>query len=137
MLVDDHPGTVRQLIEASAGRFSEAIFTVAISGEDALMRLSEGLVPQAILLDLTLPMLSGFQVLERIRSDPVLQDVPVIIFTVDDSDAARHACKRLGASYYQVKPSSRTGYSAFATFLSAGLEHGAFFASPGADSRPA
>src|SRR5688500_8216298 len=44
-------------------------------------------VPDCVLLDLQLPELSGFDVLERIEADPRLRDVPVIIITAMDEPA--------------------------------------------------
>ena len=54
--------------------------TVAGSGEECLDRLQAEL-PAAIILDLMMPDMDGFEVLERLRADPRTQHVPVVVFT--------------------------------------------------------
>jgi CheY-like chemotaxis protein len=60
--------------------------------------------PDAILLDLNLPDLSGFEVLRILRADPATRDIPVIVIS---ADATRDQIKRLldaGARAYVTKP---------------------------------
>jgi len=72
-------------------------------------RFSGARVPFLILLDLDLPDLTGFEVLEWIRTQDTLSGVPVVIYTgsqnVSDANRAMH----LGANSYWVKPSSFQG----------------------------
>ena len=56
--------------------------------------------PRAILLDIVLPDIDGWQVLREIRADPTTQDIPVIITTVVDD----HIGVPLGAVDYLTKP---------------------------------
>jgi CheY-like chemotaxis protein len=54
----------------------------AVDGEEALKFLiTQGLKPELILLDLILPKKNGFEVLETIRQDPLLEKIPVIIIS--------------------------------------------------------
>ena len=60
--------------------------------------------PDLVLLDLHLPGMSGEDVLERLRADPITQDVPVIVVS---ADATKGRVKRLlasGANAYLTKP---------------------------------
>lgn len=62
--------------------------------------------PDLILLDLNLPNLTGRELLERIRSNPSLRHIPIIIFT---TTYARHEileCYRLGANAFLTKPAA-------------------------------
>ena len=72
-------------------------------------RFSGAQVPLLILLDLDLPDLTGFEVLEWIRTEKSLAGVPVVIYTgsenISDANRARH----LGANSYWVKPSNFEG----------------------------
>lgn len=126
LLIDDNAQQIRQFVEACSVRFPEARIVGVADGRQALVELAADPHPAAILLDLHMPMISGFTILESLRQHPRWKDIPVIIFTMDDSDAARYACERLGAAYYQIKPTSRTGFAAFATFLQTGLANGLF-----------
>lgn len=58
-------------------------YTVAIAdtGEEALKLLDSGLRPRLILLDLMLPNISGWHVMEQLRADHRLRDIPVIVVT--------------------------------------------------------
>jgi signal transduction histidine kinase/CheY-like chemotaxis protein len=60
--------------------------------------------PDVVLLDIRLPGIDGWAVLERLRADPATADVPVVVVSIVD-ERARGA--RLGAAAYLVKPVSR------------------------------
>jgi DNA-binding response OmpR family regulator len=54
-------------------------------GVDALRRIDEGLVPQAVVLDLALPRLHGSDVFRELRSHATTRHVPVIVVTGTDT----------------------------------------------------
>ena len=60
--------------------------------------------PGLILLDIKMPKLDGFSVLERIKSDPKLRFIPVLMLTSTDHQAEINRCYALGANSYVVKP---------------------------------
>lgn len=60
--------------------------------------------PRVILLDLKMPKVNGMQVLERIKSDEKLKDIPVVIITSSAEDPDIRKCYSLGANSYIVKP---------------------------------
>ena len=60
--------------------------------------------PKLILVDLKMPKVSGIQVLERVKSDPELKSVPVVILTSSQEDPDMAKCYFLGANSYIVKP---------------------------------
>jgi CheY-like chemotaxis protein len=62
--------------------------------------------PQLVLLDINLPRIDGIEVLERIKRDPDLRAVPVIMLTSTDTQAEIDRCYRAGASGYVSKPIS-------------------------------
>src|SRR3989338_997720 len=53
---------------------------VAVNGEEGLLKV-RSFVPDLMLLDVMMPKLNGLQVLERMKSDPALAKIPVIILT--------------------------------------------------------
>jgi HAMP domain-containing protein/CheY-like chemotaxis protein/signal transduction histidine kinase len=69
----------------------------ADSGESALLQLRDNAI-DCVVLDLKLPDMSGFEVLERIRDDASLRDIPVVVFTgrelLPDEDAKLHTMAR-------------------------------------------
>ena len=80
---DDDNGRdmARRTLEASGHRVTEA--TNGKEGIDALARA----VPDIVLLDLMMPVMDGFAVLDHMRDDPRLQDVPVVVVTAKDLTA--------------------------------------------------
>lgn len=75
----------------------------AASGADALA-IIEDFIPDLIVLDMMMPELSGFDVLEKIRENPSLKSVPVIMLTgVSDKEKIREAIDS-GVDYYIIKP---------------------------------
>lgn len=66
-------------------------------------------VPLLILLDLDLPDLTGFEVLEWIRARELLAEVPVVIYTGSENAADANRAQHLGANSYWVKPSNFQG----------------------------
>ena len=77
----------------------------ATSCEDAHSALSYMAkhTPDAILLDIMLPDMSGFELLERWRADPALNDVAIIMFTNLSDPKDRKKATELGSDGYYVK----------------------------------
>jgi CheY-like chemotaxis protein len=84
LIVDDNPEMLL-LLEAMLPARRYALLTAATGTEALALARSEH--PDAILLDLMLPGISGFEVLETLRSDPTTADIPVIILTAKDVTA--------------------------------------------------
>jgi CheY-like chemotaxis protein len=61
-------------------------------------------IPKMILLDLKMPKVSGIEVLQKIKSDPDLKLIPVVILTSSKEDPDIKRCYELGANSYIVKP---------------------------------
>lgn len=66
----------------------------AISGEEGL-RLAQQAVPDAFIVDYRMPGMDGFEVTRRIKSDPELQTIPVLMLT--GADSPEHVVEGLGA----------------------------------------
>lgn len=75
-----------------------ATVTHATNGEEA-MGIIKTLTPDVALLDILLPGLSGFDVLEHIRTDERIKDMPVIVVSNFNQDADKDRAFKLGATY--------------------------------------
>jgi len=77
-------------------------------GSEALERLRElrpgGAVPAVVLLDIKMPKVSGIDVLRRIKTDPSLKNLPVVMLTSSKEEPDVRECYELGANAYVVKP---------------------------------
>ena len=73
---------------------------VTASGQEGV-RLARERSPAAILLDVRMPSLNGWEVLSRLKSDPELADIPVIMVTIEEDRSLGYA---LGAVDYLLKP---------------------------------
>jgi DNA-binding response OmpR family regulator len=100
MLVDDSPGHISLL-----GGILDAEYDILVAnnGPQALELAKEEL-PDLILLDVIMPGMDGYEVCQKLKSDEVTHDIPVI-FTTANSDV-EEVVKGLdvGAAYYLTKP---------------------------------
>ena len=106
LLVEDDPGHAR-LIEKNLRRanLTNEIVRVA-DGQQAIDYLfSNGRAKSLlVLLDLNLPVLDGYQVLERMKNDERTKRIPVIILTTTDDTREVARCYELGCNVYVTKP---------------------------------
>ncbi len=77
--------------------------TVAVDGRQALEFLSQEPF-HLVLLDVMLPEMNGYQVLEHLKADQVLSQIPVIMTTSLDEATGKQKCLELGADAYLTKP---------------------------------
>jgi CheY-like chemotaxis protein len=73
--------------------------------------------PDLILLDLNMPRMGGIEVLENIKKDPTLENIPVLILTCSKSDLDRVKAYESKANFFVVKPSDLEQFFAFIKYL--------------------
>jgi DNA-binding response OmpR family regulator len=78
-------------------------FALAADGKKALALLHAGRF-DLVLLDIMMPEMDGFEVLRRMKADPALREVPVIMISALDEIAAVVRCIEMGAEDYLPKP---------------------------------
>ena len=101
LVVDDDADiqmTVRLALEISGYKVMEG--SNAKEAFDAIAKCT----PDLILLDVSLPLVSGWQLLEKIRSIPGLDETPVVITTAHVGNEVSRRATQLGASDYLAKP---------------------------------
>jgi len=81
LIVDDDPD-IRDAV-GECLRYEGYDVHSAADGRDALDRLEYGLRPAVILLDLMMPVLNGFDVLEALKSRPEWKSIPVVIVSAN------------------------------------------------------
>ena len=106
---DDEELTTRALRRAKIGNEivvardgSEAVDFLFGEGKHAGRDLSQ--MPAVILLDLKLPKLSGFEVLERLRADPRTKMIPTVVLTSSSEEEDMLRSYEAGANSYVRKP---------------------------------
>lgn len=120
LLVEDNPGDVRLTREAFETVDRSISIHAVTTSREALDFLSERVeeesstVPDIILLDLNLPGSGGFSVLEEVREEPELAQLPVLILTNSTVEKDVHRSYKLHANAYLSKPVSPDQYEALA-----------------------
>ncbi|MBH0781390.1 response regulator [Nocardia bovistercoris] len=110
LLVEDDPGDELMTREAFEDNRIGNTLHVAHDGEEALDFLykqgphAEAPRPDLILLDLNLPKYDGRQVLEKIKSDPDLAHIPVVVLTTSSAEEDILRSYKLHANAYVTKP---------------------------------
>lgn len=76
----------------------------AYNGQDAWEWLDKGHFPDAIILDLRMPDISGLDFLQQLKCSVLFNDIPVIMLSSVEKTQSRIACLEAGAADYVVKP---------------------------------
>lgn len=103
LIADDEPGVrslVRMTLESDAYQILEAS-----DGDEALMLALEHR-PELILLDVSMPGLSGLQVCRMLKENPSTSSISVVMLTAMDQDIDKAWGKAAGADEYFTKPFS-------------------------------
>jgi two-component system alkaline phosphatase synthesis response regulator PhoP len=105
LVVDDEPSLQEMLKDI----LSLADFNVvtANDGEEGLKMVYEA-SPDLIILDCSMPKLDGYEMLERMRQDPILLHKPVIMLSVKNSEYDEIKGLKLGVDDYITKPFKAT-----------------------------
>jgi chemosensory pili system protein ChpA (sensor histidine kinase/response regulator) len=101
MIIDDSL-TVRKITSRLLTREGFEVIT-AKDGLDALQVLSEH-TPDAILLDIEMPRMDGFEFAKTVRADPKIADIPIIMITSRTAEKHRNRAQELGIEIYLGKP---------------------------------
>ena len=113
LLVEDNPDDVFIMTRALKKAGLDLPVFIASDGKEALDYLrgtgpfadrARYPLPSLVLLDLKLPYLNGFEVLEWIRDHPLFHDLQVIVLTSSGEDRDQRRAQELGVSAYLIKP---------------------------------
>ena len=101
LAVDDEKFIVR-LVQVTLERQGYQVVT-AYDGKEALQKV-EAEKPDLVVLDVMMPYMDGFEVLQTLRRDPATRDIPVIMLTAKAQDADVFRGWQSGVDCYLTKP---------------------------------
>jgi CheY-like chemotaxis protein len=110
LLVEDNPGDVRLTVEALREGKVRNNLHVATDGVEALEflqrrgRFASAPRPDMILLDLNLPRMDGRELLAKIKTDPDLRRIPIVVLTTSKAEGDVLRSYDLHANCYITKP---------------------------------
>ena len=104
VLVVDDESAIREMIRFALGK-SDMKVTCAASGKEALEKINER-PPDIILLDWMMPNMSGPELTRRLRKNPVMKAIPIIMLTARVSEDDKVTGLNAGADDYIIKPFS-------------------------------
>ena len=116
LIVEDEPRYAQMLLEAARGKGFKVL--VAQNGADALS-LARKYQPSAITLDVFLPDMLGWTVLNQLKHDPATRHIPVQVLTVEEE--RQYGLER-GAFSFMTKPSSIEGLQSVFTRIQEFIE---------------
>ena len=112
LIADDDDSYVDLVTKASESAIGSDIQFKHVNDGQQMMEYLEGTKrndpnctrPHIILLDLNMPKMNGFQALERLKTDPHLNEIPVVVFTASSTKADVSNIYALGGNSYVTKP---------------------------------
>ena len=113
LLVEDNPADVEITMEAFRRSHKGNRVSVCRDGEEAIeflfqkgrfARAGSAPRPDLILMYLNLPRKSGAEVIEQMKANEHLREIPVVVLTTSDRDEDIQRCYKLGANNYLIKP---------------------------------
>ena len=101
LCVDDDEDDRAYIEEAATETDPKLVFVSKPNGREAMVFLyhqkEQRQLPCLILLDINMPLMGGKETLVAIRKDPVLKDIPVVVFTTSSNKADEVFCEKYGA----------------------------------------
>lgn len=123
LLVEDNPGDITLIQELLKDSHFAVHLSVLRDGENVLAFLQHQTPyltsprPDFILLDLSLPYRSGFEVASDIKHSYHLKQIPTLILTGSNNDIDRWSAAQVRADAYLLKPRELTEFSALLNYL--------------------
>ena len=105
LIVDDEVH-IRMLLEQTLEELEEDFgidILSAQNGEEGLA-LIKSQQPDVVFLDIMMPKLNGYEVCQRVKDDPTITDIGIVLLTAKGQEVDRRQGLELGASRYMTKP---------------------------------
>jgi CheY-like chemotaxis protein len=101
LVVDDNPDIIRSLKIGFEDPTQQYRIIGVENGQKCLELLKNNINPDIILLDIMMPQMSGWEVFDRIKKDPLLNPIPIIFLTARTDRMATDAGNFLGDDYIE------------------------------------
>lgn len=101
LIIEDHD-SIRMLLGSMLSKYYNV--TTLRDGMEGMAWLVKGNVPDLILLDMSMPRLSGNDFLKNIRQSGFFKEIPVIVVSANDGDDDIKNCLKWGVCDYLTKP---------------------------------
>ncbi|MEM7408973.1 MAG: response regulator [Myxococcota bacterium] len=102
LIVEDSP-TMRQLLCFALRRMKDVEIVEAQDGMDGLRKISSDDFDIA-LIDINMPVMDGLKLIQLIRGDESLAQIPIVVITTEGANEDRERALELGANEYLCKP---------------------------------
>jgi DNA-binding response OmpR family regulator len=102
ILIVDDDATMTKLLQALVKMDGHA--PTAVNDSTKAIEIAASVEPDLILLDLMMPVLSGFELCELLHQDPRFAMVPIVIVSARDDAESKVRAQRAGAIDYVTKP---------------------------------
>ncbi len=98
LIIDDAPDIVALMLKSRGYQVD-----IAKDGPEGIEKAKSG-HPDLILLDIMMPGMDGYEVCAKLKADPDVKEIPIIMLTARDEPEAVTRCITIGAEDYIVKP---------------------------------
>lgn len=105
--IDDDTDDTELFFSAALEASKNVAVEIFLDSQKALQNLVEiSTLPDAIFLDLNMPIMDGFQFLRKVKSNEGLKSIPIIILSTSSQQETIDAAKKFGAAGFITKPSN-------------------------------
>ncbi|MFO7715050.1 PleD family two-component system response regulator [Desulfosarcina sp.] len=102
ILTTDDSNTIRKIVKKAFNDYNCELFEAGNGVEGLAVAVREK--PDLILLDVTMPVMTGMEMLEKLKEEPTLKEIPVIMLTAESGKTNVTRAVMLGVKDYMVKP---------------------------------
>lgn len=105
LLVDDEPMIQLLLQQIFQADYDVHVFS---NGQEALEWMYKGVIPDLAIIDIQMPEMDGYQLMEHMKSSGFFKEVPVFVLSGEETSSDRIKSLEMGAIDYLVKPFNPT-----------------------------